>query len=185
MMFFFFCLFLPAAADIPIDRSARLRVGLMEDQITFAVDTADKLKNLVGKAKGALLKLYSQIFPRLAQVSGLEVLTGAFWAHHRNPIEVIKRNHRLLGATLVFQQLMGHKANIDFKALSSALPLDDEGDMADLSAYRLSSRTCAANLINLVDEEKAQCEKEAADAAVAEAAAAKDTNDADDTTSER
>src|SRR4051794_11538349 len=144
-----------------------LRVGLMEDQITFAVDAADKLKNLVGKAKGALSKLYSQIFPRLAQVSGLEV------------------NHRLLGATLVFQQLMGHKENIDFKALSSALPLDDEGDMEDLSAYRLSSRTCAANLINLADEERARCEKEAADAAAAEAAAAKDTNDADDATSER
>src|SRR3954466_4498625 len=80
MIFFFFCLFLPAAADVPIDRSARLRVGLMEDQITFAVDAADKLKNLVGKVKGALSKLYSQIFQRLAHVSGLEVLTGAVWA---------------------------------------------------------------------------------------------------------
>src|SRR4051812_12905408 len=85
MIFFFFCLFLPAAADVPIDRSARLRVGLMEDQITFAADAADKLKNLVGKAKGQLSKLYSQIFPRLDQVSGLEVLTGAFGAHHQNP----------------------------------------------------------------------------------------------------
>src|SRR3954454_5708682 len=151
-------LLLPAAANIPVDRSARLRVGLMEDQITFTIDAADKLKSLIGKAKGALVKLYSQVFPKLTHVTGVEVPTDAFWAHHQNPIEVIKHNHRLLGATLVFQQLMGHKANIDFKALSSALPLDDEGDMADFSAYRLSLRSFAVNLINLVDEEWARCE---------------------------
>src|SRR3954447_4991251 len=120
-------LLLPPAADIPVDRSARLRVGLMEDQITFTIDAADKLKNFIGKAKGALAKLYSQVFPKLAQVTGVEMLTGAFWAHHQNPIEVIKRKHRLLGDTLIFQQLMGNKAGIHFNGLSSALPLDAKG----------------------------------------------------------
>src|SRR4051794_2499962 len=105
------------------------------------------------------------------------MLTGAFWGHDQNPIEVIKRNHRFLGATLVFQQMMGHKAGIDFNGLSSALPLDAEGDMADLSGYRLAARTCAANLITLVDEERARCEKEAA---AAKAANADNANDADD-----
>src|SRR4051794_23299375 len=68
-------LFLPAAADIPVDRAARLRVELLEDSIAFAVDSADKLKGLFGRAKTALAKLYSQVFPRFPQVPGLEALT--------------------------------------------------------------------------------------------------------------
>lgn len=148
------------AADIPVDRADRLRVELLEDSITFAVDSADKLKDLLIKAKTSLSKLYSQIFPRLSLVTGLEALTSAFWAEHANPINVIKRNHRLLGATLTFQQLMGHGVDAEFEDLSATRPVDAEGNMADLGEHRVSARTCAINLINLVDEEKAQLVKE-------------------------
>src|SRR4051794_12078979 len=65
MVIFLLSLFLPVAADIPVDRAARLWVELLEDQIAVAIDSADKLKGLFGKAKVALAKLYHQISPKL------------------------------------------------------------------------------------------------------------------------
>ena len=52
---------LTVAADIPVDRTGHLRVESLQDSIAFAIDSADKLKDLFGKTKSALTKLYSQI----------------------------------------------------------------------------------------------------------------------------
>ena len=78
-----------AAADIPVDKSARLRVGPLEDAISFAIDSADKSKALFGKVKSTLAKLYSQIFPKAPQVTSLETMLGSFWAQRENPIDFI------------------------------------------------------------------------------------------------
>ena len=142
-----------------MDRAGRLRVEPLEDSITFAVDSADKLKGLFGKVKSALAKLYLQIFPKLPQVTSLEALTSAFWAHKENPIEVIKRNQRVLGATMTFQLLMGHEVNADFEALSKSMPREEDGEITNLAPFKDSARTCAFQLINLVDQEKAKLQE--------------------------
>ena len=147
------------AADVPVDRTARLRVGPLEDSIAFAVDSADKLKNLFDKEKSALAKLYSQIFPKLPQVAGLEAMTGAFWTQKENPIEAIKRNQHVLGATMTYQLLMGHGVDADFEELSKSMPRDEDGELVDLASFKDSARTCAFQLINLVDQEKAKIQE--------------------------
>ena len=147
------------AADVPVDRTGRLRVESLEDSIAFAIDSADKLKNLFGKAKSALAKLYSQIFPKMPQVTGLEALTGAFWAEKENPIDSIKRNQHVLGATMTYQLLMGHGVDADFEALSKSMPRDEDDELVDLASFKDSARTCAFQLINLVDQEKVKIQE--------------------------
>src|SRR4051812_48586609 len=85
---------------------------------------------------------------------GLEALTNAFWANLENPIEVIKHNHRLLGATLTFQLLMGHEVDVNFETLSASLPVDEDGEIADLAKHKMATRKCAVHFIDLVDQEK-------------------------------
>ena len=156
-----------------MDRTDRLRVELMEDSIAFATDSAEKLKGLFVKAKTALSKLYLQVFPKLPQVTGLEALTGAFWVNKDNPIEVLKRNHRILGSTLTFQLLMGYDVDADFETLSKSMPKDEDGGIADLSPFKDSARTCALQLINLVDQEKAKLHEPSAPASSAPASSNK------------
>ena len=147
------------AADIPVDKSARLRVGPLEDAITFAIDSADKSKALFGKVKSTLVKLYGQIFPRAPQVTGLEAMLGSFWAQRENPIDFIKRNQRILAATMTFQLLMGHGVNADFEELTKSMPRDDDGELVDLADFKDSAKSCALQLINLVDQEKAKIQE--------------------------
>ena len=148
-----------AAADIPVDKAARLRVGPLEDSIAFAIDSADKSKALFGKVKSALAKLYSQIFPKMPPVEGLEAMIGAFWAEKENPIDSFKRNQCALRATMTYQLLMGHGVDADFVELSKSMPRDDDDELVDLAAFKDSARTCAFQLINLVDQEKAKIQE--------------------------
>ena len=145
-----------APGDIPVDKSACLRVGPLEDAISFAIDSADKSKALLGKVKSTLAKLYSQIFPKAPQVTGMEAMLGSFWAQRENPIDFIKRNQRILAATMTFQLLMGHGVDADFEELTKSMPRDDDGELVDLADFVDSAKSCALQLINLVDQEKAK-----------------------------
>lgn len=137
----------------------------MEDSVAFAVDSADQLKSLFAKTKVALSKLYSMVFPRLPQEKNLEELTGAFFIDHENPIEVLKRNSCILGATLAFQLLMGYDVESEFEVLSKSMPTDEEGEIVDLTPFRDTAKTCVFQLIDLVDSEKAENKKKSAPAA--------------------
>ena len=107
----------------------------------------------------ALTKLYSQIFPKMPQATSLEALTGVFWAHKENPIDAIKCNQRVLGATMTYQLLMGHGVDADFEALSKSMPRDEDGEIVGLASFKDSARTCAFQLINLVDQEKTKIQE--------------------------
>ena len=87
---------------MPVDRTKRLRVDSMSDALSFAVDSSDQVQELLKKAKGALSRLFSLMFPKLDQEKTLEELVNAFFIDTNNTIEVLKRRSRLYGALLAF-----------------------------------------------------------------------------------
>ena len=86
-------------------------------------------------------------------------MLGSFWAQRENPIDFIKRNQRILAATMTFQLLMGHGVNADFEGLTKSMPRDDDGELVDLADFKDSAKSCALQLINLVDQEKAKIQE--------------------------
>ncbi|KAM0925266.1 hypothetical protein ACQ4PT_004298 [Festuca glaucescens] len=79
------------AADMPVDRTSRLRVDSMSDTISFAVDSSDQIQRLLKKTKGALSKLLSLLFPKLDQEKTLEELVNVFFVDSNSTVEVLKR----------------------------------------------------------------------------------------------
>ena len=57
---------------------------------------------------------------------------------------------------MTFQLLMGHGVNADFEELTKSMPRDDDGELVDLVDFKDSAKSCALQLINLVDQEKAK-----------------------------
>ena len=85
--------------------------------------------------------------------------SGAFFSDSDNPIEVLKRHSRIYGALLAFQLLMGYEVDADFEVLSKSLPKETDGSIVDLTPFKKSAQTCARQLIDLVDREKAKKKK--------------------------
>ena len=139
---------------MPIDRTKRLRVDSMSDALSFAVDSSDKVQELLKKAKGALSRLSSLMFPKLDQEKTLEELVNAFFIDTNNTIEVLKRRSRLYGALLAFQLLMGYGFEADMERLTKALPKNEDGSTVDLGLYSESTRKCACQLLKLVEDQK-------------------------------
>ena len=81
-------------------------------------------------------------------------LTEAFFVDNNDPIEVLKRTSRIYGALLVFQLMMGYGVEAEFEELSKALPIEEDGTAIDLSPFTKSTRTCARQLIDLVEANK-------------------------------
>jgi hypothetical protein len=52
---------------MPIDRMNKLLVDSMLDALSFATESSNQLQALLKKTKGALLKLFSMMFPKLDQ----------------------------------------------------------------------------------------------------------------------
>jgi hypothetical protein len=131
------------AADMPVDRSNRLRVDSISDAISFAIDSSDQIQELLKKAKGALSKLFLLMFPKLDQDRTLEELVDAFFIDTDNSIEVLKRRSRLYGALLAFQLLMGYGFEADMERLTKAMPNEKDGSAVDLGVYSDPACRCA------------------------------------------
>ena len=150
-----------AAAEIPVNKSCRLRVGPLQDAVAFAIDSAEKSTAVLGQMKTALAKLFRQVFPRAAPPKDLQTLLGSFWADGKDdPIDSLKRRQRVLSATTTFQLLMGHGVKADFAELTKYMPVDEEGELVSLGEYVDAARECAMNLTDLVDREKAKKQAE-------------------------
>ncbi|KAK1614376.1 hypothetical protein QYE76_019893 [Lolium multiflorum] len=149
-------------ADMPIDHTSKLRMDSMLDALTFAVESSGQIQSLLTKAKGALSKLFSLIFPKLDQNKTLGELADAFYVDFSNGIEILKRRSRLYGSVLTFQLLMGHGFGSDLELLSKAPPVDANGCPVDLDPFKQSSQLCANRLLKLVDDEKKKIASESA-----------------------
>jgi hypothetical protein len=126
----------------------------MTDAISFAVDSSEQVQGLLAKMKAALSKLYALVFPKMSQEKTLGELTEAFFFNNSDPIEVLERTSRIYGALLSFQLMMGYGIEVEFEELSKALPKEEDGTAVDLNPFTRSARTCAHQLIDLVEASK-------------------------------
>jgi hypothetical protein len=134
----------------------------MSDALSFATESSDQLQGLLKKAKGALSKLFSMMFPKLDQNKTLGEMAENFFVESSDAIEVLKRRSRLYGAVLTFQILMGHGLGSDLEKLSKALPVDADNCLVDLEPFKQSSMLCANQLLKLVEEDRNKTASKAA-----------------------
>jgi hypothetical protein len=146
---------------MPVDRTNRLRIDSMSDAISVAVDSSDQIQELLKKAKGALSKLFSLIFPKVDQTKTLEELVNAFFIDTDDTTELLKHTSCLYGALLAFQLLMGYSFEADMERLTKALPMNKDGSAVDLSIYNDPACRCARQLLKLVEAQKKQFASEA------------------------
>jgi hypothetical protein len=94
------------------------------------------------------------IFPKADQSKTLEQLTDVFAVDTKGTIEVLKRTSRTYSALLAFQLMMGHGFQADMELMSKELPKERDGRLIDLSAYKISARKCALQLLELFSANK-------------------------------
>ncbi|KAK1632442.1 hypothetical protein QYE76_006757 [Lolium multiflorum] len=150
------------AANITVTRRHQLREDSTSDALSLAAESNVQVLGLLQKARGALSRLYSMIFPKVKQDKTLCEMADAFLVDPSEPVEVLKRHSRLFGAVLTFQLLMGHGLESDLEKLSKALPVDVDNHLVDLEPFKRSAITCANQLLELVDEAQAKPTPEAA-----------------------
>ncbi|KAK1649675.1 hypothetical protein QYE76_067480 [Lolium multiflorum] len=140
------------AADTTVTRARMLREDSTADALSLATESNVQVLGLLQKAKGALSRLYSMIFPKAKQDKTLGELADAFLVDPSEPVEVLKRRNHLFGAVLTFQLLMGHGMGSELEELSKALPVDGDNHLVDLEPFKRSAVACANQLLKLVDE---------------------------------
>ncbi|KAK1662279.1 hypothetical protein QYE76_050438 [Lolium multiflorum] len=150
------------AADLTVTRRHQLRENSTADALSLAAESNVQILVLLKKAKGALLRLYSMIFPKMKEDKTLDEMATSFLVDPSEPVEVLKRRSRLIGAVLTFQLLMGHGMGSNLEELSKALPVDNDNHLVDLEPYKRSAVTCANRLLKLVDEVQAKPAPESA-----------------------
>ncbi|KAK1572909.1 hypothetical protein QYE76_027176 [Lolium multiflorum] len=150
------------AANLTVSLRHQLREDSTADALSLAAESNVQILRLLQKSKGALSKLYSMIFPKAKLDKTLDEMAEAFLVDPSEPIEVLKRRSRLIGAVLTFQLLMGHGMGSELEEFSKALPVDDENHRVDLEPFKKSAITCANRLLKLVDEARAEPAPESA-----------------------
>ncbi|KAK1695577.1 hypothetical protein QYE76_012274 [Lolium multiflorum] len=151
-----------STADMPIDRTSKLREDSMSDALSFATDSSNQVQGLLQKTKGALSKLFSMMFPKLDQNKTLGEMADAFFIDSSEAIEALKRRSRLYRAVLTFQLLMGHGLGSELEKLSKSLPVDANECLVNLEPLKQLSVLCANRILKLVDEDKNKAASEAA-----------------------
>ncbi|KAK1573732.1 hypothetical protein QYE76_027171 [Lolium multiflorum] len=150
------------AANLTVSRRHQLREDSTADALSLAAESNVQILRLLQKSKGALSKLYSMIFPKAKLDKTLDEMAEAFLVDPSDPVEVLKRRSRLIGAVLTFQLLMGHGMGSELEEFSKALPVDDENHLVNLEPFKRSAITCANRLLKLVDEAQAEPAPESA-----------------------
>ncbi|KAK1631150.1 hypothetical protein QYE76_005465 [Lolium multiflorum] len=122
--------------------------------VSMALASHQLTRELLNKGKGALARMHSMIFPKVKQEKTLGQLIDAFAVDTKETIEVFKRTSRTYGALLAFQLMMGYGFKADIEEMTKELPKEKDGRSVDLSAFTVSARTCARQLLALVSSEK-------------------------------
>ncbi|KAK1680764.1 hypothetical protein QYE76_041612 [Lolium multiflorum] len=110
-------------ADLTVTRRHQLREDSIADALSLAAESNVQVLGLLKKAKGALSRLYSMIFPKMKEDKTLDEMAASFLVDPSEPVEVLKCRSRLFGAVLTFQLLMGHGMGSDLEELSKTLPV--------------------------------------------------------------
>jgi hypothetical protein len=76
----------PGTADMPFDRTNKLRVESMLGVLSFAVESSEQIQELLKKAKGSLSTLFSLMFPKIDQNRTLGELANTFFVDSNSAI---------------------------------------------------------------------------------------------------
>ena len=126
----------------------------MGEPISFAADSADKVRGLVVEAKAALAHLYKLVLPKLPQEKSLHELAETFLVKRKTAVEVLKRNSRIYGAVLALQVMMGNGVELDYEEVVRTLPKDKDGVLVDLAPFDERAKLCATSLVEFVEANK-------------------------------
>ena len=153
---------------MPINRTDSVQVEAMSEPISFAADSADKVRGLVVEAKAALAHLYKLVLPRLPQDKTLHELSEAFLVKETTAVEVLKRNSRIYGAFLALQVMMGNGIETNYEEIVKMLPKDKDGAPIDLTPFNQRAKDCAFDLVEFAEANKKKKSKKNAPSASAQ-----------------
>jgi hypothetical protein len=153
------------AADMPVDRTSKLRVNSMSDAISLVVDSSELVHALLQKTRAALKRFFALVFLKLDQDKTLEQLVDVFFINTDGTIEVLKRNSRLYGALLPFQLLMGYGFKADMELMTKVLPKNKDGAAVDLGTFSGLALNWVRQILKLVEAHKKQAAAENAPSA--------------------
>ena len=139
---------------MPVNRSDSVQVEAMGDPLSFAADSADKVRGLVVEAKAALAHLYKLVLPRLPQERTLHELAETFLVKKTTAVEVLKRNSRIYGAFLALQVMMGNGFELNYEEVVRMLPKDKDGALVDLTPFVERAKECATGLVEFAEANK-------------------------------
>jgi hypothetical protein len=112
------------------------------------------IQDLLQKGKGAMARMHSMIFPKIDQNKTLGQLIDAFAINTREVLEVFKCTSRTYGALLAFQLMMGHGFKANIEEMSKELPKEQDGQLVDLGAFKISALKYVCQLLELVSAKK-------------------------------
>ncbi|KAK1642147.1 hypothetical protein QYE76_059952 [Lolium multiflorum] len=115
----------------------------------------ESVKDLL-EVQGSIVEVILDDLPKAKLDKTLDEMAEAFLVDPSEPVEVLKRRSRLIGAVLTFRLLMGHGMGSELEEFSKALPVDDENHLVNLEPFKRSAITCANRLLKLVDEAQAE-----------------------------
>ena len=129
----------------------------MSEPISFAADSADKVRGLVVEAKASLAHLYKLVLPKLPQEKSLHELAETFLVKRKTAVEVLKRWRRLsriYGVVLALQVMMGNGVELDYEEVVRTLPKDKDGILVDLAPFDERAKLCATSLVEFAEANK-------------------------------
>src|SRR4051794_21146814 len=153
---------------MPINRADQAQVEAMGEPVSFAVDSAGNVWELVMKAKAALARIYKLVLPRLPQDKTLHELTEAFLIKETTAVEVLKHNSRIYGAFIALQVMMGNGIETNYEEIVKMLPKDEDGADVDLTLFNQRTKDCAFDLVEFVEANKKKKSKKNAPSASAQ-----------------
>ncbi|KAK1680162.1 hypothetical protein QYE76_041010 [Lolium multiflorum] len=78
------------AADLTVTRRHQLREDSIADALSLAAESNIQVLGLLRKAKGALSRLYSMIFPKMKEDKTLDDMAASFLVDPSEPVEVVE-----------------------------------------------------------------------------------------------
>ncbi|KAK1606307.1 hypothetical protein QYE76_029980 [Lolium multiflorum] len=83
------------AADLTVTRRHQLREDSIADALSLAVESNIQVLGLLKKAKGALSRLYSMIFPKMKEDKTLDDMAASFLVDPSEPVEIPPSSSRV------------------------------------------------------------------------------------------
>src|SRR3954462_12540022 len=89
------------------------QVEAINEPISFAAESVNKVQGLVMEAKTALARLHRLVLPKVPQVKTFHELSDTFLVKEKTAVEVLKSKPLVFGPYLALQIMMGNAVELD------------------------------------------------------------------------